>query len=257
MTPEDYGGFCSSMKMLSSAFPSWKTTGEDLDCWFQILAVHSLQDISAAMLGITRDVSRGNYPPTTGEVVAKMSGGTQNISRAHVVNQLDNPTTPIGVLARVNIQSFDRLAGGWQLKDAIDCFVDQIPDLERRISERGYRQAEIEAFKKYNVSPRAQFGRSVKTAQSDNLIAGQVRKFREAPPRLENINHSSEPEEKVLVPADNVARFLEELSAGLEPKPKADWVPPRKPTTCKNQECGTLIGGAYDACPRCNQEVMR
>ena len=254
MTPEDYSGFCSSMKMLGSAFPSWKVTGDDLDGWFQLLSDYDLQAITGAFRSVVMDTSRGAFPPTIPEIVGKLSGGTQNISREHVVNQLEKPTTPLGVLARVNIQSFDRLAGGWQLKEAIDCFVDQIPDLERRVSERGYRQAEIAAFKKYNVSPRAQFGRSVKTPQTENLIASQVQRFREGAPRLENSNHTSEPEDKKLVPAANVASFLEDLKAGINTD-KPARAPESKPVTCTN--CQTLIGGTYDNCPRCNTEIER
>lgn len=248
MTPDDYSGFCSSMKMLSSAFPSWKVTGEDLDCWFTMLTDYELQPITAAFRSIVMDTSRGTFPPTMAEVAGKLSGGTQNISRPHVLNQLDNPSTPIGVLARVHVQSFDRQAGGYQLKEAVDRFVDLIPELEQRIADRGYKQAEIEAFKKYNVSPRAQFGRSVKTPQSENLIASQVQRFRNSAPRLENDNHLSEPEEKKLVPAANVVSFLDELKASINTE-KPEWQPERKPVTCTN--CQTLIGGKYDACPRC------
>ena len=251
MTPEDYSGFCSSMKMLSSAFPNWKVTGEDLDAWFQILTDYDLGSLSSAMRAITLDTSRGSFPPTTAEIAGKISGVTQNVSRPHVLNQLDNPTTPIGVLARINVQSIDRLAGGFVLKEAVDRFVDMIPALEKRISERGYKQSELEVFKKYNISPREQFGRSSRTPQTDSLITGQIDRFKAAQPRLENSNHSSEPEEKKLVPADNVARFLEELKSGLEPTPRPKFVPERKPTTCKNPECKTIIGGKYDACPRC------
>ncbi len=216
MTPSDYQSFCQAMKLVSRGFPTWAVSGDDLDAWFQLLSEFDLQSVQQALKSVIMDGSRGSFPPTVPEVVAKIVGDKQNISRPHVLNQLENPTTPLGVLARVYISSFDRAEGGFRKKEAVDMFIERIPELERRVADKGYKQSELVAFKKYGVNPGDQFARSQRTPQTIAIIRQQVDRLRNTNMiEHQNKNHSDDHNDKRAASSPEVKKYISEILEGL------------------------------------------
>ncbi len=217
MTPSDYQSFCQAMKLVSHGFPTWNVCGDDLDAWFQLLSEFDLQSVKLGLKAVVMDGSRGSFPPTIPEVVAKIVGERQNVSRPHVLNQLENPTTPLGVFARIYISSFDRAEGGFRKKEAVDMFIERIPEFERRVAKKGYKQSELVAFKKYGVNPGEQFARAQRTPQTIAIIRQQVDKLKSSKAiEHQNKNHTDDQNDKRAASSPEVKKYINEILEGLK-----------------------------------------
>ena len=129
-----------------------------LKAWFMILAKYSLKQVTDSLnVAVTHPQSRYGIDPA---LIVECMGikEEKELTWKGVIALARNPVTPIGVLARIHIKSFNlNEKKDLDLHYEAQQFLDDLPDMKARALSGGYTQHEVNVMIERGVRPTAPF----------------------------------------------------------------------------------------------------
>ena len=129
-----------------------------LDAWFAVLGRYSLKQVTDALqVAVTHPQSRYGLDPA---LIVECMGikEEKELTWKGVIALARNPVTPIGVLARIHIKSFNlNEKKDLDLHYEAQQFLDDLPDMKARALAGNYTQHEVNVMIERGVRPTAPF----------------------------------------------------------------------------------------------------
>ena len=223
--------------------------------WQSRLIDYKFESVRQALINAANSGVSGDHPPNLNQVISFIPESGDKITKEYLMDQLLNPTSSIGVLFKAKVGSTNiRMMGDHAYDRIIDVelrkFMGQVPDLIQRFvygegfSERAivvlmrpeYQHINLQEFAGCNISP------EITAKNRQRCIEVRERgKF-----LIED--NSTEPMDKKAVAAPEVAKFIQEIMGGIEPKA------PATPEAKLCNKCVQEYNPELNECPNCQTE---
>lgn len=141
--------------------------------YFDALSKYPLSNVMSAASAHLSDVERGTFFPRVADIVRGIEGGT--VTADSVIAQARLANTPMGVLCRIQIGSFDlnNQTDMFYLKQRAQECIDLIPEWKARAAVGSYSDHEISMMLKHEVNPTDSFTLGMVPAPN-NALAHRV-----------------------------------------------------------------------------------
>ena len=133
-----------------------KATLVTASIYYNSLKDYSLNDVMGAGAKHLQDPSSGQFFPKVADFIRylKVEEGLPDIKPDEALAMAVEPTTPLGVIARIEIGTFTLLneTDPFVRKQSAMVFLQKLPDIYKRIINGGYTFHEIGVMEKFAVS---------------------------------------------------------------------------------------------------------
>ena len=153
-----------------------------IEIWFDFLKDLSAQNIGQGIAKYLNDPEASQFPPTA----AKIRAFTKSLELVTdfkptpdaIIAAAREPKTPLGVMARIKIGSWDLNSGDtFLLRQRAHEVLQVLPDWQRRASQGDYSPHELKTMAKYQVDPNQAFCNGLpKPNQESMLRIAEIRK---------------------------------------------------------------------------------
>lgn len=137
--------------------------------YFDALSKYPLSNVMTAASAHLTDTEHGTFFPKVADIVRKIEGGA--ITTDQVISSARLANTPMGVLCRIEIGSFDlnNQTDMFYLKQRAQECIDLIPEWKARAAAGDYSDHEISMMVKHEVNPNDGFIPGVISAPNAEL----------------------------------------------------------------------------------------
>ena len=154
MIDSDLTKFIGAMDAVAEGYRTDPLSDMAVKIYFRSLKQYEFEQIGAAIDAHLLDEDRGRFFPKVADLVHKLEGG--KITNAQIIAAAKNPTTPLGVLARITIGSYDlNTQSEFYLNQRAEDVQALLPGWKHRASRGEYTPHELETLTKYKIDPLA------------------------------------------------------------------------------------------------------
>jgi hypothetical protein len=147
MKARDKQGFAQTLTAIADLYAK-NLSDAGLKIWWSALEHYSLAQVQQALSSHVSDPDRGQFMPKPADVVRQIDGGRP--SPDEIIAMALNPETPIGVLCRIEIGSWN--LQNWtaeKLRPLAQVCIKKLPEWHERIRQDKLLEHEREAVAKY------------------------------------------------------------------------------------------------------------
>lgn len=147
MKARDKEAFLQTLTAISELYGK-SLSSAGLQIWWSALENYSLAQVQQALSAHARDPDRGQFMPKPADVVRQIDGGRP--SPDEIIAMALNPTTPLGVLCRIEIGSWN--LQNWtadKLRPLAQVCIHKLPEWHKRIEAGKLLAHERRAVAKY------------------------------------------------------------------------------------------------------------
>lgn len=144
---------------LSEYYQKPRISSMALEIYLDALSDYSLEQIKQAARAHARDPKAGKFYPKAADLIAIMSGpDLSDLSADDLVAAARNKNTPLGILARIHIGSWDlNNQDAFYLRQRATECLQLLPKWASRAERGNYSDHEISIMVKHGVDPTAGF----------------------------------------------------------------------------------------------------
>ena len=212
MDINDRAEFRGFIDGLCAAYGRDKLPMMAVQIYFDALSKYPLSNVMAAASAHLTDVERGTFFPKVADIVRGIEGGT--VTTDNVISQARLANTPMGVLCRIQIGSFDlnNQTDMFYLKQRAQECIDLIPEWKARAAMGDYSDHEISMMIKHDVSPTDSFTLGMVPAHNKALAhrAGIIKSSEQHKLALVELHEQTDDDKKEGIHED-VAKRLREI----------------------------------------------
>lgn len=147
MKARDKQAFVQTLTAISELYGK-ALSSAGLQIWWAALEHYSLAQVQQALSNHAKDPDRGQFMPKPADVVRQIDGGRP--SPDEIIAMALNPTTPLGVLCRIEIGSWN--LQNWtaeKLRPLAQVCINKLPEWHKRIESQKLLAHERQAIAKY------------------------------------------------------------------------------------------------------------
>lgn len=147
MKARDKQGFAQTLTAIADLYGK-PLSDAGLQIWWSALEGYSLAKVQQALSAHVKDPDRGQFMPKPADVVRKIDGPKPTADQ--IIAMALNPTTPLGVLCRIHIGSWN--LQNWtaeKLRPLAESCITKLPEWQAKINEDrllGHERATIAKY---------------------------------------------------------------------------------------------------------------
>ena len=151
MQPKDYDAFSAIITAICDCYQRKPLTASAMKLYFSVLSSLTIAEISKAVEAHIQDAEQGKFFPTPSHLIAKAV--PPKMTPEQLIDEAIAPKTPIGVMARMEIGSFDLRTKSYTFLRpiAMKC-LRLVPQWQARIDQNELTPFELQTLGKYEVA---------------------------------------------------------------------------------------------------------
>lgn len=212
MDTTDRAEFRGFIDGLCAAYSREKLPMMAVQIYFDALSKYPLSNVMASASAHLTDVERGTFFPKVADIVRGIEGGT--VTTDSVISQARLANTPMGVLCRIQIGTFDlnNQTDMFYLKQRAQECIDLMPEWKARAATGDYSDHEISMMIKHDVNPADSFTLGMVPAPNKalNHRAGMIKNSEQHKIALVELHEQTDDDKKEGIHED-VSKRLREI----------------------------------------------
>lgn len=212
MDNKDGHAFLEFINAVSEYYGKPKLSDQILKMYFGGLAPYSFEQVQNAVNQHMQDPEHGQFMPKVADIIRYIRGG--GISTDHIISSARLAKTPLGILCRIQIGTFDleHNKDPFYLKARAQECLDLLPGWIDRAVRGDYTNHEISIMVKHGVNPTAPFDVGLQAPQDRVWLQNKVNAVCETPRHKYLLEVEEKPVEgENAGPAPEVKAFLEKI----------------------------------------------
>lgn len=149
MKDRDKQAFAQTLTAISELYGK-EVSAASMRLWWNCLEHYSLAKVQQAFSAHAKDPDRGQWMPKPADIVRQIDGGRPNADQ--IIAMALNPTTPLGVLCRIEIGSWH--LGNWtaeKLRPLAESCIQKLPEWQKKIDAGELTRHERDTIAKYTA----------------------------------------------------------------------------------------------------------
>lgn len=211
MNDNDRGSFAEIYKALVELYNVDAPSDMAMSITFRAFSDYSLEQIQGAVSCHIADPKHGTFFPKPADIIRHIQGG--EVTHDHVIASARLAKTPLGILCRIQIGTFDldNSKDQFYMKSRAQECIDLLPEWRERAILGDYSDHEISIMVKHSVSPCAPFDNGLQKPSNQDALMSRVNDIIKTPRHqfLLEKPHKEQEGDKALVVSGNVAEFIE------------------------------------------------